>query len=143
MRGSSLTRPRRGQALYLGHADPRHQCRDDPLDTRCLTASGGTRQAASGLLMLVVRGGGLGPRHSGSNASCLWLSQPWLADCQPHAAEAFAETPNGGLDLLDAAQQDGRAEVGAPSPSLSLGTTTPNGINKLGAYFGVYGTTFV
>ena len=31
----------------------------------------------------------------------------------------------------------------APSPSLSLGTTTPNGIDKLGSYFGVYGTTFV
>ena len=31
----------------------------------------------------------------------------------------------------------------ALSPSLSLGTTTPNGINKLGAYCGVYGTTFV
>ena len=29
------------------------------------------------------------------------------------------------------------------SPSLSFGTTTPNEINGLGAYLGVYGTTFV
>jgi len=30
-----------------------------------------------------------------------------------------------------------------PSPSLSLSTTTPNGINELGTCCGVYGTTFV
>ena len=30
-----------------------------------------------------------------------------------------------------------------PSPSLSSGTTTPNGINSLGRYGGAYGTTFV
>ena len=30
-----------------------------------------------------------------------------------------------------------------PSPSLSFGTTTPNGIIDLGRYCGVYGTTFV
>ena len=29
------------------------------------------------------------------------------------------------------------------NPSLSLGTTTPNGINELGRYCGAYGTTFV
>ena len=29
------------------------------------------------------------------------------------------------------------------NPSLSLGTTTPNGINKLERHRGVYGTTFV
>ena len=30
-----------------------------------------------------------------------------------------------------------------PNPSLSLGTATPNGINKLERHRGVYGTTFV
>jgi len=35
------------------------------------------------------------------------------------------------------------ADPSVPSPSLSFGTTTPNGIIDLGRYRGVYGTTFV
>ena len=34
-------------------------------------------------------------------------------------------------------------QVPRASPSLSFGTTTPNGIIDLGRYRGVYGTTFV
>jgi hypothetical protein len=35
-----------------------------------------------------------------------------LADGRAQVAEVFAEAPNGGLELRDAAQQDGSAEIG-------------------------------
>ncbi len=77
----------------------------DPLDTRCLAARRGARQAAKGLSMQVVRGCGVSVRHSGSNASCPWQLQPLLADCRAQSAEVFAEAPDGGLELRDAAVQ--------------------------------------
>ncbi|CAD5366905.1 hypothetical protein RA210_U10559 [Rubrivivax sp. A210] len=75
----------------------------DPLDTRSLAARHGTRQAARGLSMQIVRGGCVGVRDPGSNASCLRQLQPLLADCRAKSAEVFAEAPNGGLKPRDAA----------------------------------------
>lgn len=51
-------------------------------------------------------------RHSGSNTLRPWQLQTLLADRRAKSAEVFAETPNGGLELRDAAQQDGSAEIG-------------------------------
>jgi hypothetical protein len=42
-----------------------------------------------------------------------------LADRRAKRAEVFAEAPNGGLELRDAAQQDGSAEIGAHRRILS------------------------
>jgi hypothetical protein len=91
----------------------------DPLDTRCLSARGRTSQAASGLRVLVVRGRGMGVRHSGSNTPRPWQLDTLLADGRAQAAQVFAETPNRGLKLRDAAQQDGSAEIGAHGRILS------------------------
>ena len=91
----------------------------DPLDTRCLAARGRTSQAASGLRVLVVRGRGLGVRHSGSNTPRPWQLHTLLADGRAQVAQVFAETPNGGLKLRDAAQQDGSTEIGAHTRILS------------------------
>jgi hypothetical protein len=69
--------------------------------------------------MLVVRSGGLGVPHSGASASGAWQLQPLLADRRAKSAQVFAEAPNGGLELRDAAQQDGSAEIGAHTMILS------------------------
>ena len=42
-----------------------------------------------------------------------------LADRRAKGAEVFAEAPNGGLELRDAAQQDGSAEIGVHTDILS------------------------
>jgi hypothetical protein len=91
----------------------------DPLDTCCLAARGGTRQAASGWSMRVVRGCGVCVRHPGSNASRPWQLQPLIAYSRAKSAEVCAEAPNGGLELRDAAQQYGSAEIGAHTRILS------------------------
>ena len=91
----------------------------DPLDTCGLAARGGPRQATANLSMQVVRGGGVGMRHSGSNASCPWQLKPLLADRGAQSAEVFAEAPYGRLELRDAAEQDWSAEIGAHTRILS------------------------
>jgi hypothetical protein len=42
-----------------------------------------------------------------------WQLQPLLADRRAQAAEVFAQAPDGGFELRDAAQQDSSAEIGA------------------------------
>jgi hypothetical protein len=47
-----------------------------------------------------------------------WQLLPLLADRRAKNAELFAEPPNGGLKLRNAAQQDGGAEIGAHGHTL-------------------------
>jgi hypothetical protein len=115
-RRQSLTgEPPRLRELLTGH----DEAILDPLNTCCLAARSGPRQAAGSLSMRVVRSCGVGVRHSGSNASCPWQLQPLLADRSAQSAEVFAEAPDGRLKLRDAAQQDWSAEIGAHARILS------------------------
>ena len=57
--------------------------------------------------------------HSGSKTLRPWQLQPLLADRRAQSAEVFAEAPDGGLELCDAAEQDWSAEIGAHARILS------------------------
>lgn len=81
----------------------------DPLESRCLAARGCTSQAAGGLNVLVVRGGGLGVRHSRSNTSRPRHFYALFADRQAQSAKVFAEAPNG------ASQPEQAPNQGAPN----------------------------